>query len=138
MGSSDNSNSAMGKFYEGFMVTGSTTDATDDAVKANIVSVGYKNIPEPDALAGYSRLDGDCSGNNIERTSADTPNHCAMYCETVRGCAGFSFNPSRQVCITKSAACATPTKSNFDFYRRKAGPVSNVETVYAWLPSALS
>ena len=37
----DNSNGAMGKFYEGIMVTGATEDATDDAVQANIVSVGY-------------------------------------------------------------------------------------------------
>eukprot|EP01052_Picozoa_sp_SAG31_P057310 SAG31_NODE_16891_length_691_cov_1.211149_1_plen_91_part_00 len=29
---------------EGFMVTGTTTDATDELVQANIVSVGYKNI----------------------------------------------------------------------------------------------
>jgi hypothetical protein len=40
----DNSNSAQGKFYEGYMVTGVTTDATDDAVQANIISVGYKNL----------------------------------------------------------------------------------------------
>jgi len=37
----DNSNSAMGNFYEGVMVTGATTDATDDAVQANIVAVAY-------------------------------------------------------------------------------------------------
>ena len=43
----DNSNSAMGKFYEGIMVTGTTTDATDDAVQANIVAVGYANVPTP-------------------------------------------------------------------------------------------
>jgi len=40
----DNSNSAMGKFYEGIMVTGVTTDETDDAVQANIVAVNYKNL----------------------------------------------------------------------------------------------
>lgn len=34
----------MGNFYEGYMVTGVTTDATDDAVQANIVAVGYKNV----------------------------------------------------------------------------------------------
>lgn len=37
----DNSNSAMGCFYEGVMVTGATTDATDEAVQANIVAVAY-------------------------------------------------------------------------------------------------
>lgn len=40
----DNSNGALGKFMEGYMVTGVTTDATDDAVQANIVAVGYKNV----------------------------------------------------------------------------------------------
>jgi len=37
----DNSNSAMGCFYEGVMVTGVTSDATDEAVQANIVAVAY-------------------------------------------------------------------------------------------------
>ena len=40
----DNSNRAEGNFYEGYMVTGATTDATDDAVQANIVAVGYKAL----------------------------------------------------------------------------------------------
>merc|ERR1712050_182092 len=38
----DQSNNAQGNFYEGFMTTGATIDATDDAVQANIVAVGYK------------------------------------------------------------------------------------------------
>ena len=42
----DNSNSAIGNFYEGIMVTGVTTDATDDLVQQNIVAVGYKNLPQ--------------------------------------------------------------------------------------------
>ena len=40
----DNSNQAMGKFFEGIMVTGVTTGATDDAVQANIVAVGYQEL----------------------------------------------------------------------------------------------
>ena len=40
----DSSNGAMGKFFEGYMVTGVTTDATDALVQANIVSVGYKTF----------------------------------------------------------------------------------------------
>jgi hypothetical protein len=38
----DNSNSAMGSFYEGFMTTGYASDATDAAVQANIIAVGYR------------------------------------------------------------------------------------------------
>jgi hypothetical protein len=37
----DNSNSAIGTFYEGVMTTGYSTDAADDQVQANIVSAGY-------------------------------------------------------------------------------------------------
>jgi len=37
----DNSNSAIGTFYEGVMTTGFSTDAADDEVQANIVAAGY-------------------------------------------------------------------------------------------------
>jgi hypothetical protein len=40
----DNSNSAEGNFYEGIMATGYASDATDEAVQANIVAVGYKTL----------------------------------------------------------------------------------------------
>jgi len=39
----DNSNGAEGNFYEGFMAKGYASAATDAAVQANIVAVGYKN-----------------------------------------------------------------------------------------------
>jgi non-reducing end alpha-L-arabinofuranosidase len=37
----DNSNGSIGSFFEGVMTSGLPTDATDDAVQANITSVGY-------------------------------------------------------------------------------------------------
>ncbi len=37
----DNSNSSIGSFFEGVMTAGYPTDAADNAVQANIVSVGY-------------------------------------------------------------------------------------------------
>jgi hypothetical protein len=40
----DSSNGAMGKFYEGYMCLGVTSDATDDLVQQNIVAVNYKNF----------------------------------------------------------------------------------------------
>merc|ERR1712232_58991 len=40
----DNSCGAVGTFYEGVMTHGYTTDAADDAVQANIVAAGYKDI----------------------------------------------------------------------------------------------
>ena len=38
----DNSNSAEGNFYEGYMTTGYTSEATDAAVQANIIAAGYR------------------------------------------------------------------------------------------------
>ncbi len=37
----DNSDWAIGTFYEGVITAGNSSDAADDAVQANIVSVGY-------------------------------------------------------------------------------------------------
>jgi len=36
-----NANSSQGTFYEGCMVTGYPSDATENAVQANIVAAGY-------------------------------------------------------------------------------------------------
>jgi hypothetical protein len=40
----DNSNGAVGSFYEGFMVLGATSVKTDNAIQANIVDVGYATL----------------------------------------------------------------------------------------------
>ena len=37
----DNSNGADGTFYEGVMTSGYPSDATENAVQANIVAAGY-------------------------------------------------------------------------------------------------
>ena len=37
----DNSNHALGTFFEGVMTAGLSTDAADDAVQASIVAAGY-------------------------------------------------------------------------------------------------
>ena len=37
----DNSNRAEGSFYEGYIAKGVTSAATDDAIQANIIAVGY-------------------------------------------------------------------------------------------------
>ena len=38
----DNSDRALGIFYEGAMTAGYASAATDDAIQANIVAAGYK------------------------------------------------------------------------------------------------
>ena len=41
----DDSNSGVGSFFEGAMTTGYTTNPTDDAVQANVVSAAYSSPP---------------------------------------------------------------------------------------------
>lgn len=43
----DNSNTDVGSFYEGAMTAGYPSDATENAVQANIVSVGYSLVSTP-------------------------------------------------------------------------------------------
>jgi hypothetical protein len=43
----DNSNSSAGSFFEGVMTTGYPTDAADNSVQTNVVSVGYANFTLP-------------------------------------------------------------------------------------------
>jgi len=43
----DQSNGASGNFYEGFMTAGYASEATDAAVQANIVAVGYSGWNRP-------------------------------------------------------------------------------------------
>ena len=43
----DNSNSAKGDIYEGFMATGYATEETDAKIQANIVRVGYSGFLPP-------------------------------------------------------------------------------------------
>ena len=43
----DNSNGAVGTFYEGCIVSGYTTDAVDDKVQADIVAAGYGRASAP-------------------------------------------------------------------------------------------
>eukprot|EP00927_Polykrikos_kofoidii_P060693 TRINITY_DN55619_c0_g1_i1.p1 TRINITY_DN55619_c0_g1~~TRINITY_DN55619_c0_g1_i1.p1 ORF type:complete len:351 (-),score=47.47 TRINITY_DN55619_c0_g1_i1:136-1188(-) len=54
----DNSNRGVGTFFEGAIVAGYTSDATDDAIQANIVAAGYgrNDPPEFDARLASSLI----------------------------------------------------------------------------------
>ena len=43
----DNSNSAKGNFYEGFMATGTASEETDAAIQENIIAVQYSGWNSP-------------------------------------------------------------------------------------------
>ena len=63
----DNSDAAVGTFYEGFIAAGWTSDAADDAVQANIVAARYSRAP-PSATV---RSDRTRTSHALNSTSAN-------------------------------------------------------------------
>jgi len=81
----DNSNGAKGSFYEGIMVTGTTTDQTDDAVQANIVSVGYKNygphcVEKGKSTCYMDSIKNRIMGNFVLKSQEMTREQCMQLC----------------------------------------------------------
>ena len=77
----DDSNSSIGSFFEGVMTSGYPTDAADNSVQANIVSVGYALPSEPatgevaagdDAAACMDNNNGSgTDGNKVQMWTCD-------------------------------------------------------------------
>ncbi|MFI9564452.1 alpha-L-arabinofuranosidase B [Streptomyces rishiriensis] len=73
----DNSNSSAGTFYEGVMTSGYPSEATENAVQANISAAGYAASPPAGAPAVGSRVSlrattSCCTDNFIRHNSADS------------------------------------------------------------------
>ncbi|MEU4114143.1 arabinofuranosidase catalytic domain-containing protein [Kitasatospora sp. NPDC028055] len=77
----DNSKSARGTFYEGVMTAGYPSEATENAVQANIVAAGYANSP----AAASGALRGAGSGKCLDVPGASgTPGLQTQ----INGCSG--------------------------------------------------
>lgn len=71
----DNSNSSVGSFFEGVMTSGYPTDAADNAVQTNIVSVGYTTINSGFPVVGTKyRLTNFNSGKTLDAVNCGTAN----------------------------------------------------------------
>ena len=74
----DNSNGSVGSFFEGVMTAGYPSDATENAVQANIVSVGYsKSSTFPVAGTAY-RITNVNSGKVLDAVNCGTANGTAI------------------------------------------------------------
>ncbi|MEV7042344.1 arabinofuranosidase catalytic domain-containing protein [Amycolatopsis sp. NPDC051061] len=74
----DNSNGSVGSFFEGVMTSGYPSDATENSVQANIVSVGYgKSVTFPVSGASY-RLTNLTAGKVLDAANCGTANGTAV------------------------------------------------------------
>jgi len=66
----DNSSGAQGNFYEGIMTSGFASDATDDAIQANIVAAGYGSSTLIETVPAYrdSVFNGSFGQGSLEWT----------------------------------------------------------------------
>ena len=101
----DNSNSSVGSFYEGVMVTGDPSDATDNAVQANIVAAGYgssanpTNTPTTGPSATPSRT--PTPGPSLTPTPTTNGGACSPVTSTIT--APFSFDGAGTFCWQTSS-----------------------------------
>ncbi|MEU4236770.1 arabinofuranosidase catalytic domain-containing protein [Actinoplanes sp. NPDC026619] len=74
----DNSNGSVGSFFEGVMTSGYPTDATENSVQSNIVSVGYsKSVTFPVSGSTY-RLTNLQSGKLLDAVNCGTADGTAI------------------------------------------------------------
>jgi hypothetical protein len=80
----DNSNASIGSFFEGVMTAGLPTDAADDAVQANIVSVGYSgSTSQPATAATITGPGGKCVDVLGDDTAGDGASVNLWDCQSV-------------------------------------------------------
>ncbi len=108
----DNSNSSAGSFFEGVMTAGYPTDAADNAVQANIVSVGYA-LPSSSGATGpiVSGLNSaDCV--DLANASATAGNKVQLYtCNGVAAAQSWTIASNGTVQI--DGGCMDITGANY-------------------------
>ena len=74
----DNSDGSVGSFYEGVMTAGYPTDAADNAVQSNIVSVGYTSSNSFPVAGTAYRITNVASGKVLDAVNCGTANGTAI------------------------------------------------------------
>jgi len=65
---------------------------------------------------GYVAFDGDCESNTVD-LKVSTLDDCALLCEDIDECVGFSYEETNQ-CYIKTKTCLNPKVSNRVFYAK--------------------
>jgi hypothetical protein len=90
----DDSNGSDGSFFEGVITAGYPSTATDDAVQANIVATGYRQVPQSFPVPGtqYSITNVN-SGSSVQPDNCATANGTGMELFTAgaTGCQKWTF-----------------------------------------------
>jgi hypothetical protein len=90
----DDSNGSDGSFFEGVMTAGYPSTATDNAIQANIVAAGYREVPATFPVTGTPyTITNVNSGKNVQPDNCATTNGTGMELFTAAGsgCQQWTF-----------------------------------------------
>jgi len=92
----DNSDGSVGSFFEGVMTSGYPSDSADDAVQANVVSVGYQSNNSFPANGSTYRITSAHNGKVLDAVNCGTGNGTAvdMWAALGNTCQQWRFNAS--------------------------------------------
>jgi len=108
----DNSNSSAGDFFEGVMTAGYPTDAADNAVQANIVSVGYA-FPSGSGATG-TIVAGDDSASCVDNNNGSgTPGNKVQMWTCDGNTAAQNWTVNSNGTLTIDGGCMDITGANY-------------------------
>jgi non-reducing end alpha-L-arabinofuranosidase len=108
----DNSNSSAGDFFEGVMTAGYPTDAADNAVQANIVSVGYA-FPGGSGATG-TIVAGDDSASCVDNNNGSgTPGNKVQMWACDGNTAAQNWTVNGNGTLTIDGGCMDITGANY-------------------------
>jgi hypothetical protein len=91
----DNSNASVGSFFEGVMTAGYPTDAADNAVQANVVSVGYAGATGTAPVGGrVLGANGKCMDVNGDDNGGNSSPVQLWDCQANAADQSWSHNPN--------------------------------------------
>ena len=109
----DNSNSSAGSFFEGVMTAGYPTDAADNAVQADIVSVGYA-VPSGGGTTGPI-VAGDNSAKCVDNNNASpTPGNKVQMWDCDGNTAAQNWTVNSNGTLTIDGGCMDITGANYN------------------------
>jgi len=107
----DNSNSSDGSFFEGVMTSGYPTDAADNSVQANIVSVGYA-VPSNPATGIVAAGDSNTACMDNNNASGTGGNKVQMWaCDGNTGAQNWTVESNGTIQI--DGGCLDITNANY-------------------------
>jgi hypothetical protein len=108
----DNSNGDTGEFFEGAVTSGYPSDATENAVQADLTTVGYATTSAPTGQIVAGDDSSDCVDDNNGSTA--NGNKVQMWtCDGYAAAQNWTLNSNGSISINGTSSCLDITGANY-------------------------